>query len=64
MIKNKSILEEIERQKQEVSCKNCKHCNLSAYNGGRYYCKKRSVFDNVGEIEECYESRWKNEQRT
>lgn len=57
MIKNKSILEEIERQKQEFSCKNCKHCNLNAYNGGRYYCKKRSVFDNVGEIEECYESR-------
>lgn len=57
MIKNKAILEEIEKQKNEVSCKNCKYCNIKAFNGGQFYCKKISVFDTVNDIEECFERR-------
>lgn len=55
MIKNKAILEMIEKKKQEVSCDNCKHCNKSAYHSGKWYCKKRSVFDESMEIEQCFE---------
>ena len=29
MIKNKEILELIEKKKQETSCDNCKHCDLN-----------------------------------
>ncbi len=55
MIKNKAILEEIERKKNEVSCQNCVHCHLGAYHSGRWYCKKRSVFDGTTDLEECFE---------
>lgn len=53
MIKNKELLEIIERKKNEVSCENCKHCNL-AYHSGKWYCKKISVFPGII-IEECFE---------
>lgn len=53
MIKNKELLEIIERKKNEVSCENCKHCNL-AYHGEKWYCKKISVFPGII-IEECFE---------
>lgn len=55
MIKNKAILEMLEKKKQEVSCENCKHCNLAAYHSGKWYCNKRSVFDVVTDIKECFE---------
>lgn len=55
MIKNKSILEIIERKKNEVSCTNCKHCNLGAYHAGMWYCKKNSVFGAPFGIEDCFE---------
>lgn len=54
MIKNKELLEIIERKKNEVSCENCKHCNLGAYHSGKRYCKKISVFPGII-IEECFE---------
>lgn len=47
MIKNKELLEIIEQKKNEVSCENCKHCNLSAYHSGKWYCKKISVFKEI-----------------
>lgn len=53
MIKNKELLEMIKKKKQEVSCDNCKHCNLGAYHSGKWYCNKRSVFD--VDIKECFE---------
>lgn len=55
MIKNKEILEIIERKKQKVSCDNCKYCDLNDYHSGRWYCRKRSVFDEIVKIEECFE---------
>ena len=55
MIKNKELLEIIERKKNEVSCENCKHCNLSAHHSGKWYCKKISVFKPGIVIEECFE---------
>ena len=55
MIKNKAILEEIERKKNRVSCDNCKHCNLGAYHSGKWYCKKRSIFDGAINEKECFE---------
>lgn len=57
MIKNKTILEMIEKKKQEVACSNCKHCNLNAYHSGKWYCRKLSVFDSTSNIEECFERR-------
>ena len=54
MIKNKAILELLEKKKHEVSCENCKHCNLGAYHSGKWYCAKVSVFSNV-DIEQCFE---------
>lgn len=39
MIKNKAILEMLEKKKQEVSCENCKHCNLAAYHSGKWNTK-------------------------
>ena len=55
MIKNKAILEEIERKKKEVSCQNCVHCHLGAYHSGRWYCKKRSFTDRIIDLKECFE---------
>lgn len=57
MIKNKTILEMIEKKKQEISCENCKRCNLNAYHSGKWYCSKISVFKNNVVIEECFERR-------
>lgn len=57
MIKNKAILEMLEKKKQEVSCENCKHCNLGAYNSGKWYCSKISVFKENVDINECFERR-------
>lgn len=39
---------------KEISCTDCKYCRLSAYNSGRWYCGKRSVFDCVENIKECF----------
>ena len=57
MIKNKELLEIIEQKKNEVSCENCKHCNLSAYHRGKWYCKNRSADEVQQDIEECFERR-------
>ena len=54
MIKNKAILELLEKKKHEVSCENCKHYNLGAYHSGKWYCAKVSVFSNV-DLEQCFE---------
>ena len=56
MIKNKELLKIIEHKKNEVSCENCKHCNL-AYHSGKWYCKKISVFKPSIVTEECFERR-------
>ena len=55
MIKNKAILEMLEKKKKEVSCENCVHCHLRAYHSGKWYCKKRSVFNCPINVEECFE---------
>ena len=55
MIKNKEILEMLERGKHEVSCKNCKHCDSRAYHSGKWYCNKISVFDCPAQIDKCFE---------
>lgn len=55
MIKNKEILEIIEKKKREVSCENCKNCDLNAYHSGKWYCKKNSVFSESADIEKCFE---------
>lgn len=55
MIKNKAILEEIEKKKHKISCENCKHCNLGAYHSGKWYCTKHSVFESNADIEQCFE---------
>lgn len=57
MIKNKELLEIIEKKKNEVSCHNCKHCNPGAYHSGKWYCKKISVFKLNTNVEECFERR-------
>lgn len=57
MIKNKELLEIIEKKKNEVSCDNCKHCNPGAYHSGKWYCKKISVFKLDTNVEECFERR-------
>lgn len=55
MIKNKELLEIIEQKKNEVSCENCKHCNLGAYHVEKWYCKNRSADEVQRDIEECFE---------
>lgn len=57
MIKNKSILAMLEKKKQEVSCENCKHCNLGAYHSGKWYCNKISVFRVPVDIKQCFDIR-------
>lgn len=56
MIKNKEILEIIEKKKYEKSCDNCKHCDLNKYHSGKWYCKKYIVTDNLPQNEYCFES--------
>lgn len=56
MIRNKELLELLEKKKQEVSCDNCKYCDLKAYHNGKWYCSKHSVFDCPVDIEECFEN--------
>lgn len=60
-IKNKEILVLIEK-KHETSCENCRHCNLRAYYGGKWYCRKISVFQANVDFEKCFER--KEEQKT
>lgn len=55
MIKNKEILALIEQKKREISCDNCKHCDQGAYHSGKWYCKKKSVFDCSIQIQGCFE---------
>lgn len=57
MIRNKEILELLEKKKRESSCDNCKHCNLNAYHRGAWYCSKHSVFDCPVDILKCFESK-------
>ena len=57
MIKNKAIMEMLEKKKQEVSCDNCKHCNLGTYHSGKWYCNKQSVLGCQTDLEECFERR-------
>lgn len=57
MAKNKDILEGVEKKKHEVSCENCKHCNLRAYHSGKWYCSKISVFEIPVDIKQCFDIR-------
>lgn len=41
MIKNKELLEIIKQKKNEVSCENCKNCNLRAYHVGNGIAKRQ-----------------------
>lgn len=34
MIRNKEILELLEKKKRELSCVNCKYCDLNAFHRG------------------------------
>lgn len=56
MIKNRAILESIEKKKKEISCDNCKYCNLVAFHSGRWYCQHpdASLFKMPADIEECF----------
>lgn len=60
MVKNKEILEIIERKKNEVSCENCEYCNLGVYHSGKWYCDNPdvSIFE-TSKIEECFKRRGK-----
>lgn len=57
MIKNKAIFAEIERQKNEISCKNCVHCHLGAYHRGKWYCNNPNIriYEPPKSIEDCFE---------
>lgn len=64
MIKNKELLEIIERKKNEVSCENCAHCNLNAFHRGKWYCDNSNV--HVGssvDIEKCFRRRLPKERK-
>lgn len=56
MTKNKEILDLLDKKKQEVSCDNCKCCDLNAFHRGQWYCRKLSVFSFPADIEECFEN--------
>lgn len=55
MIRNKEILELLEKKKQELSCDNCKYCDLNAYHRGMWYCSLHSVFDCPVDVTKCFE---------
>lgn len=57
MIKNKEILDLLEKKKQETSCDNCKFCDLNAFHRGQWYCRKQSVCSPAVEIEKCFENK-------
>lgn len=60
MIKNKELIEIIESKKKEVSCENCRFCDLGAYHKGKWYCIKHSVFTKPDDTMECFEKRLNN----
>ena len=55
MIKNEELLELIEQKKKELSCDNCRHCDLNAYYRGKWYCSEHSVFDDLSDMTNCFE---------
>lgn len=58
MIKNKELLEIIERKKNEISCENCAYCNLNAFHGGKWYCSNPNVHVGVSvDMEKCFQRR-------
>lgn len=60
MIKNKELLEIIERNKNEISCDNCTYCNLGAFHRGKWYCNNPDV--KVGtsvDINKCFKRKRK-----
>lgn len=59
MIKNKELLEIVEKEKKEISCNNCKHCNLRAYHSGKWYCNspRVSIFNLPPDMGKCFERR-------
>ena len=59
MIKNKDILEMLERKRNEVSCENCEHCHLGAYHSGKWYCKHPNIscMNPPSDITNCFERR-------
>ena len=57
LIKNKEILNLLEKKKKEISCDNCKYCNLNAFHRGQWYCRKQSIFPLPVKIEECFENK-------
>lgn len=55
MIKNKELLELIEKKKNEVSCENCCYCNLRAFHSGKWYCNNSDVHVGASvDIEKCF----------
>lgn len=56
MIRNKEILDLLEKKKRELSCVNCKCCNLNAFHKGQWYCRKRSILSCQVDIEKCFEN--------
>lgn len=64
MIKNKELLEIIERKKNEVSCENCAHYNLNAFRRGKSYCNNPNVHVGVSvDIEKCFQRRLPKERK-
>ena len=58
MIKNKELLELIEKKKNEVSCENCTYCNLNEFHRGQWYCNNPNTHVGVSvDIEKCFQRR-------
>ncbi|WP_281550189.1 hypothetical protein [Murimonas intestini] len=57
MIKNKELLDLVRQKKDEISCDNCKQCNLNAFHMGKWYCSKHSVLDCPVDVTKCFESK-------
>ena len=47
----------MKKKKKEISCDNCKYCNLNAFHRGQWYCRKQSIFSLPVKIEECFENK-------
>lgn len=58
MIKNKELLELIEKKKNEASCENCTYCNLNSFHIGQWYCNNPDIHVGASvDIEKCFQGR-------